>query len=524
MRAKTNKAMMGCWKSREFWKKSIPLLVYFAVSAIYLVIPMGFAPDSITYLSGAFGLLEGAGWSMQAVFRGPFIPLLILPFFLVFGKTVLAVKLCWFLLYSIFYFVVYQLLKKLGLFEGRWKAAIWVLFVFALLLNPTVLTYSHLCLTEFPAMVVFSVYLLVLVGEYCKSHGSLLLYTSKAAIALCGFAILMYSVKQAMFPSVFAVFSLFELACLIKKFQWAKIASFIVVVAVALAGLFGYVTLWGRTLQGESIEGDSISSFSATFLIDGLRYFRIEERGVYGVPVQIDEMEYDYQTVTESFEHNFSGSISDTLNFWQECFKRNCMKVIKGYADNYKIVAGTKEPIGLTGTQRAYSAVCKETRFFWAQETKLWCEAFRYIKWDENVNQMSLTDPMLEGGPSALTFPLAQAVCRVLFNRYYNALGYFQYGAFAHFALFISLAGVAFFWKYRKNAEKGKRSALCMICMGSAFMEITFLAVTAQCIDRYGFPMTICCFLTVVCLARSVIDAIERGAAGKQREDRIMRR
>ncbi len=481
-------------RNKDRW---LLLVVWLLLSAYYFAIPMGFAPDSATYFRGAQGILAGQGWALQPGFRGPGLSLLLLPFFALFGQTVTAVRLCWFVLYTAFYLAAYALLCALGLMRGRASLLGWLFFVFALMLNPHVVAYSHLCLTEFPALLLLTLTALLFARLYqAEAAGRLARAGVKKTLALSVSVVCMYATKQAAFPAVLALYGACELVMAVRTRGAGRVARRLAGAAVgvlaALLLLGGYMRVWNRAMQGNTVEGSAAQSYAASFLVDGLRYFRPAERGVTGRPVTIELMAYDYSAAHGQFSWTFDGSMGNTLAFWRECFARDPARVLAGYVDNYRIIAGTTEPTGLTGEGRAYSAVSGNIRFGWSQETFLWCEHFR------QADASLTTSEFLQGGLADPAAYNASPVRRVSFNTYYYMLANLQYGALTHFAPLLCLVSAAGALLCRRRGWNAGVHTVNFVCALTVFLQTAFLAVTAQCIDRYGFPVTVLCFVMTV--------------------------
>lgn len=491
---------------------------YILCAAAFFFVPMAFAPDSEGYLAGAYSLLNGEGFAGLSAFRGPVIPITLALFLKLFGRTVFAVQLCWFLYYSILYFSAWKLVETLGLFENRRGWISWPLFIFALMLNPCVMAYGHLCLTELPALSMLALYAAVLTSLHCRERAGT---GRKNAVArLCcvaGFTVLVYAVKQAAFPVVPVIFLLCELMRAVERGSWKKLWFGLVAVFVSALLLLGYLRIWNNTLPDGSIEGDSVSSFAGSFLVDGLRYFRVTERAVYGRPVSVEVMSDDYEQVEQSFTYTFDGSLRNVLAYWWDCLKISPAKVLRGYVQNYLLVTGSRHLLGASGAERAYAKVNETTEFFTGQETAAWTDAFAQLPQERQQN-LSLTAEGLEGGERDVAAYNGSLPRKLLFNSYYRKLAYFQYSFTSYHALLIALVSIAGGLMLRKRGEWARVLQINALCAGTLFLQIAFLAVTAQGIDRYGFPLVLFSFVLVANTASAAGDWLLRRCPGKNRK------
>ncbi|MEG1384089.1 MAG: hypothetical protein RSD08_02170 [Oscillospiraceae bacterium] len=480
---------------------NIMLLAAFAVGcAAYYFIPMAFAPDSYGYIQSALSFFNDGSFAGWDSFRGPLIPLIMSASFHVFGVTRIAVKFTFFLFYLIMFFSVYSLMNTLGLFKKNASAATWLLFVFALLLNPCVMAYGHLCLAEFPAVACLAAYAALMARIYLEPdqkqryvHSFLL-----KLIVVCVFTVLTYSIKQAAFAIVPALFAMCELLSLIKHFKLKKLLAAITVIVIAAASLLGYVKLWSGLTGGENVEGESVTAFAGTFIVDGLRYFRVTERGVYDRPITIEIMSRDYETVKKSFEYTFTNSLADSAKYFFRCLAESPADVFRSYRENYLLITGSRHLLGTDGAERAYGRVNSTTEFFTGQETAAWTDAFAQIEPEsggcfymtsDSLNDEEVFDHIAYNNSFAR---------RLLFNSVYRKLAYFQYSFITFNAPAVGIISLVLFLCGRKRGKNELVHQINFVCAFTIFLQIMFLAITAQSIDRYGFPLVIFCFLIVV--------------------------
>ncbi len=498
MKTKQTDTVDPAMRERNYESRWIALGVFLLASAAFFFVPMAFAPDSGGYLSGALGLLDGAGIGSFARYRGPVLPVLLAGFCGLFGRTVFAVKLCWFGFYALMYFSLYQLLKTLGMFQKRSGWLIWILFLFAFMLNPCVMAYGHLCLTELPVLSCLSVctwrMAILYKNEKDKTTGSLFL---KKLLLLSIFTVLVYAIKQAAFPIVLTLFGICELLSAIQKRCPKQLLKTLAAVCCSLLCLFGYIRLWNAVLPSGSVEGDSISGFAGSFLVDGLRYFRVTERGEYGKPVTVEVMSDDYESVEKTFEYTFEGTLQDSLAYWLHCVQTSPQKVMRGYAQNYLLVTGTRHLLGAAGAERAYAKVNATTEFFTGQETAAWTDAFAQLSENEE-GSMRLTNDGLTGNTIDVESYNNSIPRKLLFNSYYRKLAYFQYSFTTYHALLIGVFSIIGVFVCKKHGWNSAVHKINFVCAAVLFVQISFLAVTAQGIDRYGFPLVLFSFLIVV--------------------------
>lgn len=488
------------------YKISFTDLAYMLLlSAVFFALPVFTAPDSAAYINNAYvfaGQMPPEAWNSM---RGPTLPFLLRISFGLFGESTYGTAVMLYIFYAAFVALTLYSCYLLGLTEKLGKGLCWFLCSALLFLNPTVLTYAHHVLTEFFALVFASAaFCLVLKTQKLMQKEKPKKAWAVLLVRYLGTAVLvvaLYALKQMFFVIPLILLGVSEIILLCGRFGAKRlIASVIAVVLVAACVPF-WGNIWGGAFGGSAGEDEmySTNSLATSTLIDGLRYFRPQQRGTQGVPVQIDVMENGYEEIRESFTYTFDGSIAGSLDYMLTCFKRSPERFISGWMHNYLVISNVRRVINYES--RAYCPVTVTNNFFQSFETQSWLE--RYKELEKGIL-------VYEEGHSGEFDQFAQPVdsglaSNLLFNTKYPVFSYFIYSFVCFLAPWLLLFAVIMLIILRKKPLFHVFWQNVALLSGGVFGYIFFLAVTAANIDRYGFPSTGFCALLLLYICAGIL-------------------
>lgn len=474
------------------------------LSAVFFALPVFLAPDSATYIVNA-QVLEGTLPTDKWIsLRGPLLPFLLRLSFGLFGESAYGTAVLLYVFYLLLIALTLYACHLLGLVEKLGKLWCWVLCSILLFLNPTVLTYAHHVLTEFFALVLGMAALCLVL----KTQQLLLMVGGRRVVVqmvryvgIAALVVALYALKQMFFALALVLFVLSELYMLFRRYGVRQLVVSILAVVLVTASVPAWDTTWAHSVDGWADPGETYSTqgLATSTLIDGLRYFRPEERGTTGSPVRIDVMADGYSAVESSFTYTFKGSLWDSLRYLGTCFMHSPERFVSSWMHNYFVIANVRRVMDYENS-RAYSPVTI-TNYFWQSfETQGWLERYKALgergtgyndDWADGFIQFQ--QPVDDG-----------LVSNLLFNTGYPVFAYFIYSLTAFCAPWVMLAAIAMCILRRKNKQKTAYWGNVMLLSGGVFGYIAFLAVSAGNIDRYGFPATGMCALLLLLTAGNV--------------------
>ena len=245
----------------------IMFIIFFACSEIITW-------DSAHYLSYV-NIFEGiapiASWD---IVRGPVFPFIIFLSNSLFGKTTQGIMITQFLSFTILFFTIQFFLNKL-IRNGKHKTIKIRIIEAILLFNPIILGYYHVLLTEFVAITLMMLSLLV---SYLWFNTD-----SRKNRAFCSLYFLLavpfsYYLKQPYICCTLLPFGFAFLLSIIRKFDWHKVANFFVSCLGILLLLVVLNKSWNNYLISNGVNmntGRDTSSIFAKQLLNGVANYSI---------------------------------------------------------------------------------------------------------------------------------------------------------------------------------------------------------------------------------------------------------
>lgn len=272
----------------------------------FFALPVFVAPDSDGYIYNAEVLASERPMSSWFTVRGPLLPLILRFSFAFFGESAYGTAVMlyiWYLALLVFTLYAFHLL---GLMARLGKLWCWVLGSVLIFLNPTVLTYAHMVLTEFFALVLGMAALCLIL----KTQQLLLCDTIRRGpvyLVRYGGAVLLvvglYALKQMFFILIVALFFISECIVVFARHAWKQVLASLLAFVLLVLSIPVWSFAWGSivgTAGGQADTTYSAEGLAQSTLIDGLRYFRPEERGTVGKEIRIDIMSNGFTQVEDS--------------------------------------------------------------------------------------------------------------------------------------------------------------------------------------------------------------------------------
>lgn len=489
------------------WRPAVADCVFLLIITVcYFALPVFLASDSGTYIDNAYVLEGGAAMDQWHAIRGPVLPVILRVGFAFFGESTFGTAVYFYLYYLVFVGLGMYAVQLLGLYEklGRWLS--WLLATVFLFLNPTVLAYAHHVLTEFFALLfVLAALCLLLKTRQLLQRQALRLRPLVLVVRCLGTALLtvvLFALKQMFFTLPVIMFLLDEALMLVRRFSLKRLAAGVLALVLVVGMVPLWSTVWNGYVEKSTYVDDKFSNqnLAQSTLIDGLRYFRPEERGTVGQPVQIDVMSDGYTEVLDSFTYTFDGTFAGSLHYLASCFARAPGRFVASWQHNYLVIANVRRVIGYD-LNRAYFPVTITNHFTDSFETMSWLERYKFMQRGEN----GYYDDMPELYPQYDQLLDSGLVSNLLFNTGYPRFAYFVYSFTVFCAPLLAAAAFVLACVLRKSAL-GLFWEKVALLAGGIFGYIFFLAVTASNIDRYGFPVTgLCALLDMLVLVGAAV-------------------
>lgn len=327
-------------------------IITLALTLIFVNSHVVFSFDSVhyhTYLDFLYGLKP---WSLWDGIRGFTFPVI-----LFFPKILAPFDPLWAILFvNLFFFLLsFYFLNKIYLrhfmhcqIEGDAIEAMpyCCLFSLIIMLNPIVFSWYHFILTEYLASVGLIVCFFICQRRFCalllektdtEKKLSSFLFAAQLAI-LC---VLLYFSKQPFIFIVFSIFLAYELLLFLCKTGYGILTTMFIF-SLQISVLVATIFLFSNVVSIEKGTGFS------NMLMTGLRYFPInggefsfgqKPRVMYGNPNLVKVKNDQFEDICE-FEFILHDSLHSKIQYWVKCLQVAPGRLLRGYWDNYLLLAG----------------------------------------------------------------------------------------------------------------------------------------------------------------------------------------
>lgn len=274
---------------KEFIIKHKQLLIFMALVFIFFSTSLVITFDSTHYLT-YLDIFEGtAPWSTWDIVRGPFYPLTIFISNILFGKSSRGLLFGMFLVYLLYCFVIYKLAKYTFKDTKRKNLYTFLLCVFAYL-NPVVLGYFHVMLSEYIA-ITMSMISCLLAWIWSKEK-------KKKIRVLCSLYFILgvtfsYLVKQPYICATFTPMFIGMIYAFINNKSIKKSFEYIATVALSLIVLVLTLNVWNSFLKSVGADystgrdGGSILNNQVLGAVGGFKMTIVKDK--YSIDIE-DEL------------------------------------------------------------------------------------------------------------------------------------------------------------------------------------------------------------------------------------------
>lgn len=258
---------------KNFIKKYKFVLILLIITIIFFSSSLIITFDSSHYL-GYVDIFEGnkpfATWD---VVRGPIFPLILYLFDLVFGKSSYGMLLGMFSFYLIYCLIVYKF--AVTLFKDTKHKNIYTFLLCAFSwLNPVILGYYHTMLTEFVALTITFITLIVS-WKWWNTEKHKLLYSLYFIV----FITVSYFLKQPYLCTVFIPMTIAVIYAIIKNHTKKNILYYAGTFVVAMLVLLIAMPTWNAFLEHKGVNLDSgrdSSSMLTKQLLNSIDAYRVD--------------------------------------------------------------------------------------------------------------------------------------------------------------------------------------------------------------------------------------------------------
>lgn len=206
----------------------------------------------LNYVSIFEGELPASSWD---IVRGPVFPSIIFLFDTLFGKTGAGILVGTFTFYLIFSITCYKLCKELCR-SYKHRHIIQKLLLIVLILNPLIMGYFHVLLTEFIAITLTILNILIAYKwVFCNTHNKkhLLFYALYFIFSI----VFCYHLKQPYIIISFIPLLIASIISIIKKHTLRNVFYRTGTVVMSLIALFISINVWNAILKNKGVDMNS---------------------------------------------------------------------------------------------------------------------------------------------------------------------------------------------------------------------------------------------------------------------------
>lgn len=411
--------------------------------------------DSAHYLNYV-SILEGnAPASSWDIVRGPIFPAIIFLFDTIFGKTGTGILVGTFIFYLIFAITCYYTCKEICK-HCKHKTLITNILLAILILNPLIMGYFHVLLTEFIA-ITFTILNILLAYKwlYCNTHSKkqLILYSIYFIFSI----IFCYHLKQSYIVIAFAPFIAAAIISIIRRHTKKNIFYRLGTLFLSFIFFFISIIAWNAILQHMGVDMNTGRDSSSLLSQQLLKAYEItyDQDGdgqndslstIDAVGIIFQNFISDPARITSTYVRNYCGltsvctiSSDDTVNY-VSTFNFNGLETFENATIGY----------------RSYSI----SPSIFEMTDSLYDNASAY---GNSANRSLIAKIMvLFKGPTNLLFKLSLILC------------------------FPSIIVLIIFRIKYKNSKYSALFALSFILLITAFLHLAFSAGIGLIIDRYA--------------------------------------
>lgn len=284
----------------------------------------------ITYLEYFSGDKPLSEWNPIRGFTFPLI--LWIAHLIKAGSWGIEIVLCLFyMLWGCYLFKTLRLVKK-SCFNADLNICDSIALLVFALLNPILWGYFHFVLTECISVSMLTVYAYYAIKFFIhRKNRCASKYENIGFLFLsCFMTVLFWFLKQSFVANTVFLIIIFELLIWIDRLTLKRFLYTLLLISCVTGSLKGSIEVWKSAIGVEDIH----TAFVANRL-NMMRYIVVENRYNGGY---ISVMNDDWE-VTEVFECEYENNYAGVLKFWSTCMTKYPGRVLRGYVDNYLLMA-----------------------------------------------------------------------------------------------------------------------------------------------------------------------------------------
>lgn len=328
-----------------------------------------FSPDSCYYYYFSLMFDNTVSFSKWWSVRGFTLPLYLFVSTKLFGNTPMGILIGLYILYLSTQLLILAILKKVIKYEKweKYKSKIYIIYFLLLIINPLIIGYSHLVLTESmaPLLALLAVYLCInwYSIDIAKNHVKKILYVLGLGIL----TIVMWYLKQPYLPVVVIIILCTTLCSIISEFKIKNVLyRLLSLIGIFMILLFGMKT-WDYILKKNNVNNSLTESYVTNGFLYALNYHYIQDKScslgaIQNSKLDADEKEIALELVNNNacndfvlynvvddekqildseiiFVENSLGSI-DSLKFVLKQTFRHPLLLVDSYYNNYMATIG----------------------------------------------------------------------------------------------------------------------------------------------------------------------------------------
>ena len=469
-----------------------------AFVVLFFSLPLLFTYDSSIYLQYVDFFNGELSWGEWGKTRGWGLPIFLWLASSIFGESSYGMQVAFFFIYLVYMCIAYKLIDVVSVKKkNRW---IYILFI---MLNPIILGYFHLVLTEAVAAMVCVVVIYVLLkrqDEYLNGKIKEIAYCTQVFAMVLVTSIYLYFLKQMFFVIPIIAFSISEIYLVVKRKEklvryFLLLISSLIILAISIKGWNLFIDNSKNAVQVAETETFQELNSSGNELIS--RYL---VRGAVNFEWLAGEKQILVKCNDETIDCiKYEGELS-SVGYWLKCLKSHPLLLMQGYIDNYLVLANLYTLEAQENYTMSIAKIKKEVSFTRGLENFALAEYPRWYDYELNtVEEMGNTETLKQYGVWTDGNVVTECLYDMTVLRIFNFL-YTISILYAPFALMLHV--ILALKKETADHYHGKQAILS----GTAFFYGCALSAMCMRIDRYAFPILIFALivliLDVVCVIR----------------------
>lgn len=477
-----------------------------------------FSPDSCWYyyLSLIFDktISPSLWWSI----RGFTFPLYLFLTRILNGDSLLGISISLYFLYFLMLtfsgIIIMSIIRNKRLIKIMDFFKLSCLFAFIFILNPIIIGYSHIVLTETMAPVIVLVSFFVAFKWFNYDFKKIELKSVLFILIISILFTLMWFLKQPYLPIIAAIFTLFALCKIVKNLKTKDTIYRIIGISLSVICLILAIKIWDGILLQWKASNDSVNNMISSSFVGALSstYVRSEMNCDIAYVKESKLKESEKKLILEKIKQNKCSDyyLYDVINFKEEVVDNEVFFTNSGSSTLQSIGFVAKQflehPISITWayynnymtTIDLHGVSVKDNIYY---PGKLFLNS-------EGEN-MSLAMYTFNDGPTGWWQFYKNDHSEDEFNKNYayssytnkftdtkdvpdiiTNVGYFLYNIFSYIfkiSFWMSpILSLIYFIKYIKN-PKDVYNVVLFVIYGASFLHILFHAVTGAIIDRYAY-------------------------------------